>query len=140
MNGKDWQQINKTDGAGNSSSLLRYSAVDNNPFYGVSYYRLKQFDFDGQFEYSQIRSVNIQQLPNSQIEIYPNPLTNEIIITGNANELKEVLIYNTLGRNVTSVTNQVILNETQLVIDISQLSSGIYYVKTKTTAYKVYKQ
>tara|TARA_B100000809_G_scaffold200916_1_gene201333 strand:- start:2933 stop:3952 length:1020 start_codon:yes stop_codon:yes gene_type:complete len=140
INGQEWQEINKIDGAGNSSSLLSYSEVDYNPFYGVSYYRLKQTDFDGLFEYSQIRSVNIQRLPNSQIGIYPNPSTNQIIITGSSNELEEIVLYNTLGQNVTSLTNQVILNETQLVIDISKLNRGVYYVKTKTTANKVYKQ
>ncbi len=140
LNGYEWKEIKRINGAGNSSSLLSYSKVDNNPYDGVSYYRLKQTDFDGQFEYSQIKSVNIEQLVNSKIEVYPNPATNQITIKGNSNELEEIVIYNTLGQNVTSLINQVITNESQVVIDMSKLNTGMYYVKTKTTANKVYKQ
>ena len=136
----NWENIYKIDGAGNSSSILSYSKIDHDPYYSISYYRLKQTDFDGQFEYSQIIMVNIQQLSNSKIEIYPNPSTNQIIIKGSSNELKETLIYNRLGQNVTSLVNQVITNENQLVIDLSKLKSGMYYIKTKTTVNKVCKK
>lgn len=139
-NGFDWKELIKIDGAGNSSSLLSYSTIDNSPFNGVSYYRLKQTDFDGKFEYFQIRSVNIKQLINSEIEIYPNPATNQLIIKGSSNELKEIVIYNALGQNVTSLNKQVMTNENQFVIDITKLNAGMYYVKTKTTANKVYKK
>ncbi len=140
INGQDWQEVTKIEGAGNSSSLLSYSTTDNNPYSRISYYRLKQTDFDGQFEYSQIRSVNIEQLDNSRIEIYPNPATHQITIKGSSSELESIVLYNTLGQNVTSLINQVITNETQLDIDMSKLNTGMYYVKTKTTANKVYKQ
>ena len=140
LDGVDWEKLKRINGAGNSNSLLNYSSFDENPSLGTSYYRLKQTDFDGQFEYFQIISINIQQLANSQIEIYPNPAINQIIIKGRSNELKEILVYNTLGQNVTSLINQVVTNETQLVIDMSKLNTGMYYVKTKTTANKVYKQ
>jgi hypothetical protein len=139
-NGQDWQEIALVYGAGNSSVLLNYSTIDNAPFNGISYYKLKQTDFDGKFEYSKLRRVNIQQSVNMQIEIHPNPATNQIIIKGSSNELEEIVLYNTLGQNVTSLTNKDINNENQLVIDISKLNTGIYYVKTKTTANKAYKQ
>jgi hypothetical protein len=43
--------IGYLDGAGNSTQTLWYSFVDQNPLPGISYYRLKQTDFDGKFEY-----------------------------------------------------------------------------------------
>jgi len=42
INGNDWEEINKIDGAGNSSSLLSYWEVDNNPHKEISYYRLNK--------------------------------------------------------------------------------------------------
>jgi hypothetical protein len=98
------------------------------------------FAFPFRFEYSQIRSVNIERLKNAQTEIYPNPATNKITIIGSAAELEEIVLYNTLGQDVTTLTKQSIESGGQLIIDLSKLSSGIYYVKTKTTANKVYKK
>ncbi len=59
---------------------------------------------------------------------------------GNKAELKEIIIYNTLGQNVTALTKQILINVNQIMIDLSKLDTGIYYIKTKTTANKVYKQ
>jgi len=134
----NWEEIAKIDGAGNSSSPLSYSNTDRNPFLGISYYRLKQTDFNGQFEYSQVRSVNITSSVN--LQVFPNPTVSQITIVGNSSELEKVAIYNTVGQNVTILTQQIENNGTRVVIDITQLSSGIYYIKTETTANKLYKE
>lgn|GEM_PF-835930 len=47
----DWEVLGFVDGAGTSSRPLHYSFTDYNPMAGVSYYRLKQTDYDGKFEY-----------------------------------------------------------------------------------------
>lgn len=59
LDGFNWTEIHEEFGAGNSNSLLRYEYLDEEPVSGISYYRLKQTDFDGQFEYFPIRSVQI---------------------------------------------------------------------------------
>lgn len=139
--GYSWENVITIDGAGNSSTILSYSAVDYNPYSEISYYRLKQTDFDGQFSYSQIKSVNIDTIQNSIIEIYPNPADNQITITGNESDLKQVKIYNILGQDLTGLTKFSYSNKQKLVIDLSNLNSGIYHIKTKTTANnKLYKQ
>ena len=51
INLKDWEVLGFVDGAGNSSRPLHYSFTDFNPLTGVSYYRLKQTDYDGKYEY-----------------------------------------------------------------------------------------
>jgi len=76
----DWKELTKVNGEGNSSVLLSYAAIDRNPYLGTSYYRLKQTDFDGQFAYSEIRTVNFDRLENYQVNVYPNPATNQITI------------------------------------------------------------
>lgn len=140
LDGNNWQEINTVAGAEYSTSLLNYSAIDNSPYTGVSYYRLKQTDFDGQFSYSQVRSVTIESLKSSQLELYPNPTSNKITIEGEETELKNIHIYTTLGQDVTALTKRLIDTKTKLVIDLSHLSMGIYYIKTNTTSYKVIKQ
>jgi len=64
------------DGAGNSYDWLYYKWVDRNPLQGISYYRLKQTDFDGTTSYSDIRMVNFSGASSSNqgwVNIYPNP-------------------------------------------------------------------
>lgn len=120
------------------SSAISYSIIDNHPFIGASYYRLKQTDFDGQFEYSQIKSVYITNTGN--LQIFPNPTSNQITIIGSKTELSEIIICNSLEQNVTALTKKSIENNGQLIVDLSRLSSGVYYIKTRTTTNKVYKQ
>lgn len=138
-NGLDWEEVSKIDGAGNSTTLSNYSTIDEDPYWEISYYRLKQTDFDGQFEYSDIRSVFIKQ-NTAEVVIYPNPANNQIVIQANKQELKGLKILNTLGQDVTNLTKQLSKTDNSVIIDLSNLTNGIYRVKTATTAYIVYKQ
>ena len=52
-----FKELAKVDGAGNSSYTITYFELDTSPYRGVSYYRLKQTDFDGKYDYSDIVSV-----------------------------------------------------------------------------------
>lgn len=86
----DWIIITKVNGAGNSSNTLSYSTTDQTPYNGISYYRLKQTDFDGKYSYSQIRAVNFNDEKTDDIRVYPNPVTDELIIEITGNSKKEV--------------------------------------------------
>lgn len=57
VNGMDWVDLGIVYGAGNSSSINDYIYYDRTPIDGVSYYKLKQTDFDGMFTYSETISV-----------------------------------------------------------------------------------
>ena len=50
VNVENWYTVETVTGAGNSNTQMSYSIIDTNPFYGISYYRLKQTDYDGQHE------------------------------------------------------------------------------------------
>lgn len=72
--GVNFEEVTNVAGAGNSSETRTYNTVDENPAAGVNYYRLKQTDFDGAFEYSSIASVNIGSTePTVEVTVYPNP-------------------------------------------------------------------
>lgn len=60
--GIEFESIINVDGAGFSTKKLTYSTSDNNPLSGLSFYRLKQVDFDGQFSNSEIVSVELRNL------------------------------------------------------------------------------
>ena len=49
-------------------------------------------------------------------------------------------IYNAVGKDVTSITKKILYSDTKIIIDISNLVDGIYYLKTKTATNKVHKK
>jgi hypothetical protein len=140
IDGIIWENIVDLKAVGQSNETNRYKYIDKSPFLNNSYYRLKQTDFDGKYKYSQVRNINIESSANTQIDIYPNPTINYITIVGNSSELMDLSIYNTLGQNVTWLTQRLESNPNKIVLDLTNLSKGIYYIRTKTKAIKVYKQ
>lgn len=139
-NGKDWEEVDRMNGAGNSSSILSYDLIDYDPFSEVSYYRLKQTDFDGQFEYFQIKSVNFKGSIKKSLDLFPNPFQDQITIKGSSEELANIIIYNVLGKDITKLTKTMVKSENKIVIDLSMLANGVYYIISKNTNNKVYKQ
>lgn len=57
QDGNTWEVVATVNGQGTTTQRTDYSDVDSRPFSGLSYYRLKQTDYDGKFSYSQIKSV-----------------------------------------------------------------------------------
>lgn len=78
-------------GAGNSKQVLKYSAVDNNPFKGIAYYRLKQTDYNGKYSYSNIIKIDNNNKINFAIgSIYSNG--NNINVNITTDDLSPLLI------------------------------------------------
>ena len=128
--GKNWNYFTKVKAAGNSNKHLLYNMEDNKPYGGVSYYRLKQVDFNGKFTYSDIKEVNVGRASNSVI--YPNPgtgLFKLVIDNGLIMPNSEIIILDVLGniiyKNTINPTDDVNLT----TIDISKESKGIYFYK-----------
>jgi len=140
LNVLDWEIVSTKDGAGFSSSILNYSAVDSTPFSGLSYYRLKQTDFDGKFEYSAIEAVNLKTRITNNVHIYPNPTNHSIAVQGNPEELSEIKVINGLGQELTKLISISYNDSSSLLIDLSNLANGVYYVKTKTASNIVFKR
>jgi hypothetical protein len=74
MDGQIFESILDIKGAGNSSSTLEYTAVDLDEIVGRVYYRLKQTDFNGTFDYSEIISLNLLSVAEGKplIKLFPN--------------------------------------------------------------------
>jgi len=68
-----FSEVTKVAAAGNSNEILHYSATDNNPFSGESYYRLRQVDFDGQEHFSQFEAVTFGEFAQLSAVVYPVP-------------------------------------------------------------------
>jgi hypothetical protein len=134
--GLDFVELGKVTGAGNSNTAKSYYFTDNNPATGLNYYRIKQVDYNGHFEYSKIIVVENQ---NEEISIYPNPVTNVLNITGIVNQNTRFSISDVSGRKIKE--DFMVINGK---IDVSKLPSGIYYLtitsSNKTTVKKFVKR
>ncbi|WP_169303410.1 T9SS type A sorting domain-containing protein [Pedobacter cryophilus] len=124
-NGTDFIEIAEVKGNGTSNQLISYHYKDNLPAKGINYYRLKQVDFNGIFEYSDIRAVNFS-LKNIDILLYPNPVTDVIYLSGMDDKNFTAYIYNTAGK----VLFQQNFN-TPIIKIPSTLNSGLYMLKLK---------
>lgn len=102
-----------------------YSFIDENPFSGTTYYRIKTTDNDGTFSYSAIQSaVN----NNIKWRIFPTVVENYIQLEKEGtSEDTPINIFDVTGRNVLSQT--VRSNESNFKIDTQELAKGMYFVK-----------
>lgn len=132
IDGRSFFPVLTIAGADNSDSLLYYNATDPNPFYGRSYYRLKQTDFNGQFDYSEIRSVLFTGIDeNLDFKIYPNPISSSdvLIISVPSQFSVDGLAWSFLDSSGRSVHVVCQVEDNELHVDPSLLSKGIYLVK-----------
>nr|MBA3604221.1 T9SS type A sorting domain-containing protein [Parachlamydiaceae bacterium] len=124
-NGEDWRVIGKVPGAINSFVTKHYECIDKEPLSGLSYYRLKQIDLNGDFSYSPVSSVNNIRT-EGLIKMFPNPANAEVVISG-ANA--EVKVINALGADLSKEIQTVHLLNGDLQLKTSSLINGIYYVQ-----------
>jgi len=121
--------IGQMDAAGESRERINYDLVDRTPYAGLNYYRVKQLDLDGSFEYSPVVTAMILHSENA-IRVVPNPATDRIQIlspkhvTGTA--VVEVL--DLTGRIVLK-RKMNILDDGLLMMEIGELVQGTYLVR-----------
>ena len=124
-------------GSGNSTSMKNYLLTDSHPFDGVSYYRLKQTDYNGKFSYSDYRIVNYVSGEDLSFNIYPNPATPEkvnCIIKAGKEEEVYIEIFDFTGSKIYSNNLLTVeAGENVFAIEKAELfSSGVYLITAKT--------
>lgn len=117
----DWTTIARTNGKGTYSGISTYDAVDPFPAKGITYYRIKEVDFDGTMQYSPV--VSAEMIEKTRIKVYPNPVGANLNIAHGEEIIKSVSVYNTLGQLMMDFT----FEKTNIgVIDMSGLLQGQY--------------
>jgi len=125
--GTNFEAIGTVAGNGTTNEINRYSLVDKDPYYGYNYYRLKQIDFDGDYEYSQIEAVIISSQDVPDVIIYPNPVmtTTTLRVVTPFETDAQVEIVDQTGKVVLNVTMNKGANSKQL--DMSKFAPGMYF-------------
>jgi hypothetical protein len=137
--GYEYKELARVQGAGNSTSVLKYGAFDDEPYTGASYYRLKQTDFDGKTTYSKLQKVNFNETTeeSSQLVLYPNPNEGEVInLDFTTMEDQQIIIemHDLSGKNVYTLSLMVDKGPNKHTIYMAnKLTSGTYIITTTTS-------
>ncbi len=126
-----WQLAGIVNGNGSSNKLNTYNFTDNNPgshHNSVLYYRLRQVDFNGAFEYSNIISLRTNGLHCNDINIWHNSAERCIYLNRNCTGLSycNIMLVNSFGNVVYSAATSL---QGTTIIPAQLLKTGIYYLR-----------
>ncbi|UXE67442.1 MAG: T9SS type A sorting domain-containing protein [Chryseotalea sp. WA131a] len=126
--GFDFYSIAVTPGAGTSTQQLKYSVTDISPFQGINYYRLKQTDYDGKFDYSRVISVVVESsLPTNSI--YPNPNEGKSFYVKLPNSGYRNILIKIQGLDGKTILSETVYESTTFEFFLSvKLASGVYII------------
>jgi len=153
-NNEDWNKIGFVPGHGTTTKTQHYSFTDNEVKPGKYQYKLKQIDYDGTFDYTQIVEVVVTFADKfSLFQNYPNPFNPTTKIkfeipgqARNDNALVTLKVYDILGKEVATLVNEEkSTGEYEVEFsaiggsasggDVSILPSGIYFYQMKAGSF-----
>ena len=129
-NGESWETLDFIIGNGTTIEEQNYRYVDTQPIKGTNYYRLKQIDFDGQFEYSKVITVTLKS-NISVSDFYPNPTNGLTRLDFEVSQSSDLIItvFNVMGQQLLIETHSMEKGISTLELNFSKLSKGSYFVK-----------
>jgi len=123
---QNYNTIGKVEGSGNSNIIVNYSISDNESYKGVAFYRLKQVDYDGQHEYSEIIAVKkASDIVLSLIDYTYDGGHIKMNINNPNNETLNVNVMDISGKIVKSADLKSLSN---LQFSVNDLSRGVYII------------
>ncbi len=136
VDNSSFEVIGFVSGFGSTTEKKHYSFVDEKISNGTYYYRLKQIDFGGSVNYSQVVSTDVSTPTQFELkQNYPNPFnpSTKINYSLNKSGLVKLSIYNLLGELVSTIVNQ---NQEagsySVDFDASNFESGVYLYKLES--------
>jgi hypothetical protein len=129
--GINFEPFTMVDGAGNSTSVLYYQTEDTEPFEGITYYRLKQTDYDGAYSYSDIRAVNIHKINFGTFAVFPNPANDHFYIKfDDTSSVGDMQILDVNGKVIRNYPSSTFENNADHITRFERdgIAPGIYFV------------
>ncbi|MBK9405439.1 MAG: T9SS type A sorting domain-containing protein [Ignavibacteria bacterium] len=135
-----WSKAGFISGNGTSSGSINYSFTDNNLSSGKYNYRLKQIDYNGNYEYFSLNSDVIIATPKNFFlgQNYPNPFNPSTVINYNIpqDSYVKIKLYDNTGREVRTLLSEFISAGYYTInFNASDLASGIYFYNINAGEY-----
>ena len=136
--GQNFNVIGNLDAFNEANRINQYSYIDKAAVQGFNYYRLRQIDFDGAYDYSKTILVLASE-ETFRIVIYPNPSSDFISIEGNVPlPTGEFALINMAGQTLRS--GQIRSVGQKVLLDIRSLQQGIYHLIFDSSAGKFHER
>ncbi|CAN5575047.1 hypothetical protein BH11BAC1_BH11BAC1_07680 [soil metagenome] len=128
--GNDFEIVGTSKAAGNSVSVLHYQLEDQHPFYGKTFYRLRQTDFDGRFSFSAIIAISNSFEKISISNLHPNPTTGafEFDFYNEQNTSICIAVADVLGRELRREVLSVEKGTNHFNATLDDLPAGVYHI------------
>jgi hypothetical protein len=115
--------IGEVSASGSTNLVKNYGFTDLKPASGLNYYRLKMTDKDGTYTYSPVVMLQMKESLTSA-SVFPNPCTNNLIVSHPQGKNAQVTIYSASGIAVSRVSAS---NSTQTSVIVQNLAKGVYH-------------
>jgi hypothetical protein len=129
-NAVDFEDLTYITAAKNSNSTICYQTIDQNPLQGMSYYRLKQTDLNGNYSYSEVQAVNFEagnEFNCKGVTILSDNHESVYVQACTTVDQMNIILTDAMGRVLVQKVYQDIESGTNLKIDMPQsLIDGIY--------------
>ena len=133
---QNWEKTGQVQGHGTTSIQQNYSYIDMKPIAGINYYRLKQVDVDGKFEYTNIAEVQFDNASGASITmaVYPNPVAQaaaiNIAMSNSSDNINNITITNTVGQ---VILDQAVSEMQTNILSGLNLPEGVYFITAHTS-------
>ncbi|MEP7170679.1 MAG: T9SS type A sorting domain-containing protein, partial [Bacteroidota bacterium] len=131
LDGNDFETLNEITGSGSSTSSHYYSSEDRNPLSGISYYRLKQTDYNGTVAIiSNVVAVkNCSEQNVFSAEVANNPSIPALLVNEPSAENLKITIFDTTGKLINSENVSVEKGENTIKLNTDHLCSSVYLIR-----------
>lgn len=131
--GQTWDFLAEQQAAGNSNTTISYSQIDENSWIGITYYRLKQIDFNGAQEIYGPISSSCSARENS-ISVFPNPNSGSFTVEISSNKNNSAAIFyltDMTGKIIYSKEIDISNGTNQILMNNLFLEKGAYIISLK---------
>ena len=141
----EWDKIGFVSGGGTTNEPREYSFTDRNLETGKYKYRLKQLDFNGNFEYFELAEVVSIGIPDKYdlSQNYPNPFNPVTTINYDlpSDGIVTLKVYDILGRELKTLVNEMkTAGYHKIQFNAADLSSGAYFYRMTAGAFVAVKK
>jgi|GEM_PF-2403471 len=124
QNGHIFHPLDIISANSGEDNMQWYTYLDQSPAAAWNYYRIKQIYADGNFEYSEIKSIYINA--GKSTIIYPTIIQDKLNISSNVLNWKRFQIVDSRGQRIRTGPINLVNNTTQ--IPLADCSPGVYFI------------